>query len=208
MLTGRKIGILLENRFIDQEIVYYAHRFDEEGATTVFLTRLWGQPELRFKGMELGMEVTVHESLEEMDDRELATYSAIIVPAGMVADMLRYAETPGDLAPAVQFMKRAMANKAIIKGAICHALWIFDPIPEVIRGRKVTCHNNLIGSVRNTGANYVDQDIVIDDDLITARTGDLFADFARTIAEVCWGVVWSHWLLFLRWSRRLRWCLP
>ena len=181
MLTGRKIGILLENRFIDQEIVYYAHRFNEEGATTEFLTRLWGQSELRFKGIELGMEVTVNKSFEEMDDRELATYSAIIVPAGMVADMLRYAEKPGDLAPAVQFMKRAMANKAIIKGAICHALWIFDPIPEAIRGRKVTCHNNVIGSVKNTGAHYVDQDIVIDEDLITARTGDMFAAFARTI---------------------------
>ena len=181
MLTGKKIGILLENRFIDQEIIYYSHRFDEEGATTEFLTRLWGQPQLTFKGIELGMEITVDKSFEEIDDNELGTYSAIIVPAGMVADMLRYAEKPGDLAPAVQFMKRAMANKSIIKAAICHALWIFDPIPEVIRGRNVTCHNNIIGSVKNTGANYVDQDVVIDDDLITVRTGGMFAKLARTL---------------------------
>ncbi|OPZ83008.1 MAG: DJ-1/PfpI family protein [Firmicutes bacterium ADurb.Bin419] len=97
--------------------------------------------------------------------------------------MLRYAEIPGELSPAVKFMKRAMSNKNLIKGAICHSLWIFDPIPEAIRGRKVTCHNNVIGSVRNTGAIYVDQDIVIDDDLITARTGGLFAPFARTIID-------------------------
>ena len=183
MLTGKKIGILLENRFIDQEIIYYSHRFNEEGATVEFLTRLWGQPELTFKGIELGMEMTVNKSFEEIDDTELDTYAAIIMPAGMVADMLRYAERPGDLAPAVQFIKRVMANKSIIKAAICHALWIFDPIPEVISGRSVTCHNNIIGSVKNTGANYVDQDIVIDDDLITARTGDMFAEFARTIID-------------------------
>ncbi|MCX5785520.1 MAG: DJ-1/PfpI family protein [Elusimicrobia bacterium] len=181
MLPAKKIGILLENRFIDQEIVYYSHRFREEGIETEFLTRLWGQPRLTFKGLELGMQMTVDKSFETMDDAALRAYSAIIVPAGMVADMLRYAEKPGDLAPAVQFMRRAMAEKNILKGLICHALWIFDPIPDAIRGRKVTCHNNVIGSVRNTGAQYVDQDIVVDGDLVTARTGGLFAPFARTI---------------------------
>lgn len=179
----KKIGILLENRFIDQEIVYYSHRFKEEGIETEFLTRLWGQPSLTFKGLELGMAVTVNKSFEGLDDAALREYAAIIVPAGMVADMLRYAEKPGDLAPAVQFMRRAMAEKSLLKGVICHAMWIFDPIPEVVRGRKVTCHNNVIGSVRNTGAEYVDQDIVVDGDLVTARTGGLFAPFARTLIE-------------------------
>ena len=181
--NGGKVGVLLENRFIDQEIVYYSNRFREEGVTVEFLTRLWGQPRLTFKGIELGMEVTVDKSLEDMPDEELASYSAIIMPAGMVADMLRYAEKPGDIAPAVQFISRAMADSSIIKAAICHALWFFDPIPDVIRGRKVTCHNNIVGSVRNAGAEYVDRDIVIDGDLVTARTGAMFAELARTIID-------------------------
>lgn len=180
-MSNSKICILIENRFIDYEISYYTHRFKEERIQVDFMTRLWGQQRLTFKGMELGMEFSVDKSFENMDDETLAAYSAVIMPAGYVADMLRYAEKPGELAPAVQFMKRAMANKNIIKGAICHSLWIFDPIPEVICGRKVTCHNNVIGSVKNTGAIYVDQDIVIDGDLVTARTGGLFAPFARTI---------------------------
>ena len=183
MLKGRKIGILLENRFIDQEISYYQHRFTEEGMTAEFLTRLWGQPRLTFKGLELGMQVTVDKSLESISDDELGQYSAIIVPAGMVADMLRYAEKPGDLAPAVLFIRRAMEQKAVIKCFICHALWIFDPIPETIRGRKVTCHNNIIGSVKNTGAVYADQDVVIDGDVITVRTGAMFEKLARTLIE-------------------------
>jgi protease I len=180
-MKERKIGILLENRFIDHEIIYYSHRFPEENIKIDLLTRLWGCPSLKFKGLELGMEVTVDKSFEDINDYELANYSAIIIPAGYVADMLRYAEKPGDLAPAVKFIKRAMSMKTILKGAICHSLWIFDPIPDVIKGRTVTCHNNIIGSVKNTGAIYVDQDIVVDDDLITARTGGLFALFARTI---------------------------
>lgn len=178
-----KIGILLENRFIDHEVIYYSNRFKEEGIQVDFMTRLWGQPRLTFKGMELGMEFSVDKSFENLSDEELSKYAAIIMPAGYVADMLRYAEKPGDLAPAVQFMKRAMENKNIIKGAICHSLWIFDPIPECIRGRKVTCHNNVIGSVKNTGAEYVDQDIVVDGDFVTARTGGMFAMFARTIID-------------------------
>lgn len=182
-MSDRKICILVENRFIDYEISYYTHRFKEEGIQVDFMTRLWGQPRLTFKGMELGMELSVDKSFEGMDDDTLASYSAVIMPAGYVADMLRYAEKPGELAPAVKFMERAMANKSIIKGNICHSLWIFDPIPEVIKDRKVTCHNNVIGSVRNTGATYVDQDIVIDGDLITARMGGLFAPFARTIID-------------------------
>ena len=182
-MINAKIGILLENRFIDQEIIYYSNRFKEEGIQVDFMTRLWGQPGLTFKGMELGMDFTVDKSFEGMDDNELSSYTAIIIPAGYVADMLRYAEKPGDLAPAVQFMKRAMENKSLIKGAICHSLWIFDPIPETIKGRKVTCHNNVIGSVKNTGAIYVDQDVVVDCDLVTARTGGMFSVFARTMID-------------------------
>jgi protease I len=53
----------------------------------------------------------------------------------------------------------------------------------VVRGRKVVCHNNLIGDVRNMGANYVDQDVVVDGDLVTARTGDHCHLFARTIID-------------------------
>lgn len=183
MLKGKKIGILLEDRFLDQEIIYYDNRFPEEGIETVFLTRLWGQPALTFKGIELGSQMRVDKSFEGMADTELETYSALIVPASTVADRLRYAEKAGDIAPAVEFMKKAMQKKSIIKGLICHSLWIFDPVPEVIRGRKVTCHNNVIGSVKNTGAEFVDQDIVIDGDLITARTGGMFAKFARTIID-------------------------
>ncbi len=183
MAKEKKIGILLENRFIDHEIIYYSHRFGEEEISVEFLTRLWGQPSLTFSGNELSMPMTVDKSFEDIDDKELAEYSAIIMPAGYVADMLRYAEKPGDIAPAVKFMQRAMANKAILKCCICHSLWVFDPIPETISGRKVTCHNNVIGSVKNTGAVYVDKDVVIDDDLITVRTGAMFAKMAHTIIE-------------------------
>lgn len=183
MSTDRRIAVLLENRFIDQEIIYYQNRFGEEGIEVDFLTRLWGQASLTFTGMELGMSMVVDKSLEGISDQGLRAYRAIIVPAGYVADMLRYSETPGGIAPAVDFVRRAMAAEGVLTCAICHSLWIFDPVPEVIAGRRVTCHNNIHGSVTNAGAKYVDEDVVIDNDLITVRTGGMFAKLARTLIE-------------------------
>jgi len=177
----KKIGIFIENRFYDQEIIYYQPRFEEAGYEVRFLTRLWGNESITFKGMNFEMPFEARYSFENFTDKELEDYAAIIVPAGYVSDMLRYSQNPDELAPAVQFLKKIMNNKSIIKAAICHAMWMFTPIPEVIRNRKITCHNNLVGDVKNAGANYVNEDIVIDDDLITLRTGDMFGKLAATL---------------------------
>ncbi len=182
-LQGKKIGILIESDFYEPEIWYYQFRFAEEGAEVHFLTRLWGQESLTFKGHEFCAPFECHESFENMSDEELRSYSAIIVPAGMVADRLRYTEDVKKLPPAVEFLKRAFAEKGIVKGIICHGLWLVAPAPELVRGRKVVVHNNLLGDAKNMGAIYVDQDVVIDDDLVTARTGGHCNLFSRTIID-------------------------
>lgn len=183
-LQGKKIGILIESDFYEPEIWYYERRFQEEGAEVHFLTRLWGQTALTFKGHEYHIPFECHESFEGMDDAELKSYAAIIVPAGMVADRLRYTEDINKLSPATEFMKRAFAEKNIIKGIICHGMWLLAAAPELVRGRPVVVHNNLIGDVKNMGAVYVDHDIVVDGDLVTGRTGGHCHLFARKIIEL------------------------
>jgi protease I len=184
-LQGKKVGVLIESDFYEPEIWYYQHRFAEEGIELHFLTRLWGQSFINFQGHEYHIAGNFAEkSLEGMSDEELATYSAIIVPAGMVADRLRYTEDISKLPPATEFMKRAFANKDIIKGIICHGMWLMAPIPELVRGRPVVVHNNLHGDAINMGAKYVDQDVVVDGDLVTARTGGHCHQFARKIIEL------------------------
>lgn len=54
----------------------------------------------------------------------------------------------------------------------------------MIRGRRVVVHNNLLGDVKNMDAIYVDEDVVVDDDLVTARTGGHCNLFARKIIEL------------------------
>ena len=178
-----KIGILLENRFIDNEITYYQNRFKESGFEVVFLTRLWGQDKLTFKGMELGMSVDVNTSFEHLGERDLDDYAAIIVPAGYVADYLLYTDRPEELSPACQFIERVMRRQDIVKGFICHSLWLAGPIKDCFRDREVTCHNNIISHVKNAGMVYKNQDVWIDRDLVTARTGGNFTEFARTLID-------------------------
>ena len=177
----KKIGILMENRFIEREIYYYMSRFAEEGYEVVLLTRLWGQNQLTFKGLELQGEITVNHSFENMTDEDLSDYVAIIAPAGYVSDYLLYAEHPCETSPAADFIKAIMSKKDLIKAFICHSLWIAGPISDSFKGRKVTCHNNIISHVKNAGMIYVDSDISVDDDLITARTGGDHALLSRTI---------------------------
>ena len=182
-LQGKRIAILLENGFEEREIWYYKFRFLEEGADVHFLTRLWGHAELTFKGMEWGATFRCNESFEAMSDETLHTYAAIIVPGGIVADRLRYTEDVSKLPPATEFLKRAFAARAIVKGINCHGLWLVAPEPGLVRGRRLVVNNNLIGDARNMGAIYVDQDVVIDGDLVTGRSSELCNVFARQIID-------------------------
>ena len=182
-LAGAEIAILMESDFYEPEVFYYQRRFAEEGATVTLLSRLWGQPALTFTGHEFRATLTVDQSLEHVDDARLRGWSALIVPSGMVADRLRYTEYVDELPPATELLRRAFARSGLVKGVICHGLWLAAPIPYVVHDRKVVCHNNLLGDVRNMGANYVDQDVVVDGDLVTARTGDHCHLFARAVID-------------------------
>ena len=69
-LKGKKIAVLIESDFYEKEIFYYEHRFPEEGVELHFLTRLWGQPYITFKGHEEHYPFECRESFENMSDEE------------------------------------------------------------------------------------------------------------------------------------------
>jgi protease I len=182
-LNGKKIAVLIEGDYYEPEIAYYQHRFAEEGIELHLLSRLWGQPSLTYFGHEYNAPLQCHESFENMSDEQLHGLDAVIVPSGMVADRLRYTEDITKLPPATEFLQRAFADTSIIKGIICHGLWLVAPAPELVRGRPVVAHNNLLGDVHNMGAVYTDQDVVVDGDLVTGRSGPLCHSFARKILD-------------------------
>ncbi len=183
-LQGKKIGILIESDFYEKEIFYYEHRFAEEGLEVHWMSRLWGQPSITFYGHEYKVPFSCNQSFEGMSDAELRSFSAIIVPSAFVSDRLRYTEDLNKLAPAVEFIRRAFAEPGILKGIICHGMWLVSTVPELVRGRQVVAHPNLYGDVKNMGAIYTDQDVVVDGDLVTGRTGAHCHQFAHKIIEI------------------------
>lgn len=167
-LKGKKVAVLFERDFYESEIFYYQHRFPEEEIELHFLTRLWGLEKITFTGHDYNVPMDCNESFE---NHAPGDFDAIIVPSGIVADRLRYTEDITKLPPATEFMVKAFKNKNVIKGIICHGMWLMAPAADVVRSRKAVVHNNLLGDAKNMGIEYVNEDMVVDGDLVTARTG-------------------------------------
>ena len=178
-----KIGILIESDFYEPEIEYYSTYFKDAGFDVHFLSRLWGNAELTFKGHEERRHFKCNESFENITESDLKSYAAVIIPAGYVADRLRFTDDIHKLPPACEFLKKCFADKGIIKGIICHGAWLMSPISHLVKGRKMVVHNNLLGDAKVMGIDYVDQDVVIDGDLVSARTGGEHIPFAKAIIE-------------------------
>ncbi len=124
----------------------------------------------------------------------LVDYAAVIMAASYGSVRLRYFKPPegepirpemARTAPAVQFFAKAMRDPRIVKGALCHALWLLTPTPELLRGRKVICNEVVLADVTNTGAVYTSSPdgVVVDKDLVTGRTWHQVDRFIEAICE-------------------------
>lgn len=182
ILSEKKVAVLVETEYIPEEVAYYNEFFNSLGATVDFMTYLWGEQERTIVSDvdSLDKEVKSMVVTKEIADANPNDYDIILIAANYVAIRLREIPPKGSLADAslvrspaaVRFMASAMANPAIIKGALCHALLLLTPTPELLKGRKVICHTVVLADVINAGAEYVPDEshIVIDRDLVTGRS--------------------------------------
>lgn len=197
-LEGKKIAILVESEFIPEEIDAYRRVFTALGAKVHFMSYLWGQPKLTFTSAEqAGSKQLTLEVDIDFQDINPDDYAAIIMAANYTSVRLRYFEPPpgqpftADMvksAPAVKFFARAMANRYVVKGALCHGLWILTPNPEMLKGRKVICHEVVLADVLNCGAQYIRPDtenagVMVDDDLVTGRSKHEVEAFIQAIVK-------------------------
>ncbi len=182
-MAKKTVVVLIESDYYEHEIWYYHSRFAESDVNVRFASRLWGQEHITFTGHEYKVPLECRDSFESITDSELDGIAAVIVPSGIVSDRLRYTDDLSKIPPAAAFLQRAFARPQVIKGIICHGLWLTAPVPGLVKGRKLTCHNNLHGDALAYGAEFVDQDLVEDGDLITARTGGHAHLLARAILK-------------------------
>jgi protease I len=196
-LAGKKIAVLVETEFIPEEIEAYQKRFAELGATVHLMSRLWGQESAHF----VSDVDAVGKSLQYLDvnidfqNVDINDYAAVIMSANYTSVRLRYFQPPEGqpispeqvrTAPAVQFFAKAMTNPKIIKGLLCHGLWLLTPMPELLKGRRVICHEVVLADIANAGAVYVPSptNIVVDGDLVTGRSGQDVHAFIDAIADL------------------------
>jgi putative intracellular protease/amidase len=171
----KKIGILIESHFDEGEFRRFNEYFPAQGYEIEYISYLWGQPELTFVGIDLTEKVTVTVDVTRV---EPDAYAGIVLIGAYAMDRLRYEEHPHqgqpNQAPAVVFIRKAMATPGLTVGTVCHGLWLLCAAPELLRGRRVTCAHNIMYDVMNAGATYVydgdmGADTVVDGDLVTGR---------------------------------------
>ena len=197
-LTGKKVAVLTEHEFIPEEMDYYRIGFEVLGAEVEFLTIFWPGPEQEKRTLYADVtNPSVPRSMEvdfkhnNVAGHRADEYAIVIQAANYTAVRLREIPpmdsfgSPEETrnAPAVRFFADAMRNKQIIKGAMCHALWILTPYPELLKGRRVICHTVVLADIHNAGATYVPEYVVVDDDLVTARSAANLKEYFEALVN-------------------------
>jgi len=177
-LTGKKVAILATDGFEQDELLSPLEALKDAGAETQVVSPTEGKIK-GWKHTDWGKKVKVDVTLAEANAE---AYDALVLPGGVMnPDHLR--RDPA----ALEFVKSFFrAGKPV--GAICHGPWTLIDA-GVVRGRKMTSYETIQTDLKNAGAEWVDQEVVVDNGLVTSRKPDDLPAFnAKLIEEIAEGV--------------------
>jgi protease I len=171
-LKNKKVAMLVANGFEQVEMTEPKKALEEAGATVSIVS-----PELRtvkgWKFTDWGDEFKVDVPLS---DAKADDFDALVLPGGVLnPDKLRRNEW------ALQFV-RAFAESGKPIGAICHGPWTLIDA-GIVPGRKMTSYHSIQTDLKNAGANWVDEEVVVDNGLVTSRKPDDIPAFNRKLVE-------------------------
>ncbi|WP_135305296.1 type 1 glutamine amidotransferase domain-containing protein [Haloarcula amylovorans] len=136
-------------------------------------------------GSETGNVQTVENDLQEaetveveqaIDDVSADEYDGLVVPGGTVgADTLRFDDE------IVSFVTEHVESGTPV-GAICHGPWVLVEA-DVVDSRTLTSYPSLQTDIRNAGGEWVDEEVVTDENLITSRKPDDLDAFCEAVVE-------------------------
>jgi protease I len=167
-LKGKKVILLAENNYEDMELWVPYFRLKEEGAEVTIV----GTGSSRTYTSKHGYPVQVDKEAKEID---MSQYDGVVIPGGYAPDIMRR------FPEMVKIVKEAHQKGKVI-AAICHAGWMLASA-GILRGKKVTGYFAIKDDLINAGANYVDQEVVRDGNLITSRQPADLPAFCREIIE-------------------------
>jgi protease I len=172
-LTGKRIAFLVAPEGIEQvELTEPWKAVEAAGGMPVLLSTDSGEVQA-FNHLDKADTFPVDRTVGEADAGD---YAGLVLPGGVAnPDFLRTQED------AVAFV-RAFFEQAKPVAAICHAPWTLIEA-DVVRGRTLTSWPSLQTDLRNAGAEWVDEEVVVDDGLITSRSPDDLPAFCRTLVQ-------------------------
>jgi protease I len=171
-LDGKRVAILATDGFEQSELLEPKRILEEAGATTTVVSPKAGE----IKGWDeddWGQSVPVDLTLDASSPED---FDALVLPGGQInPDKLR-------IEPKAVEFARAFVEAGKPVGAICHGPWLLVEA-DVVRGRTVTSWPSIHTDLKNAGANWVDQEVVVDKGLVTSRKPDDIPAFGRKLVE-------------------------
>jgi protease I len=172
-LNGLKVAILVENGFEWVELVEPRKALDQAGAET----RIVSPRNQRVKGWKFtdwGDELPVDVPLDQAVSRN---FDALLLPGGVMnPDHLRMQPK------AVEFVKEFFdARKPV--AVICHGPWTVIEAGAA-KGRRIASWPSLKTDLRNAGAEWMDREVVVDNNLVSSRKPDDIPAFNREMIKL------------------------
>jgi protease I len=176
-LKGKRVAIVATDMVEQVELLEPRKALDEAGATTEVISIEPGTIQ-GFNHYDKGDEIPVDRTIEEASAGE---YDALLLPGGVGnPDTLRMDEN------VVSFVRDFFEQGKPV-AAICHGPWTLVEA-GVVRGRKLTSWPSVQTDIRNAGGNWVDEEVVVDQGLVTSRKPDDIPAFnAKMIEEFAEG---------------------
>ena len=177
-LEGKRIAFLVAPEGTEQvELTEPWEAVTGEGATAELVSTEEGEIQA-FNHLDKADTFTVDRTVAEADPSE---YDGLVLPGGVAnPDFLRMDQG------AVAFV-RAFFEQAKPVGVICHGPWTLVEA-DVLKGRTITSWPSLRTDIRNAGGTWVDEEVVVDEGLVSSRNpDDLPAFCAKIVEEFCEG---------------------
>jgi protease I len=172
-LSGKKVAFLVAQEGVEEvELTKPREAVEEAGAETDLIAPDSGEVQ-SFNHLDKSKTYPVDKTLEQADPSD---YDAVVLPGGVAnPDQLRTEEA------ALSFLREIFsAGKPV--GVICHGPWTLIDA-ELVRDRTLTSWPSLKTDLRNAGAKWVDEEVVVDQGLVSSRKPDDLPAFCAKIVE-------------------------
>jgi len=171
-LSNKKVAILVTDGFEQSEFTEPKKAVEDAGAT-VHVVSLEKGPINSWNDGDWGSKFQVDKTIDEVS---VDDYDSLILPGGVInPDYLRRNSK------AVDFVRSFFEHKKPVS-AICHAPWLLAEA-GVLKGRKITSFPSIKTDMINAGANWVDEEVVVDAGLTTSRSPEDLPAFCKKVVE-------------------------